>query len=106
MENYKIIYKILKYLERNNGNEDCDYRGIMPDALNVAETQWEQLLISMQEDGYIKGLAYSQKLNEKFPHLERPITPRITLKGMEYLADNTLMKKAENLFKGVLDVVK
>ena len=106
MDNFKVIYKILKYLDRNNGNEDCDYREIMPGVLNVAETQWEQILISMQEDGYIKGLAYSQKLGEKFPHLAYPVTPRITLKGMEYLAENTFMKKAANLVKGVTDVVK
>lgn len=106
MDNFKIIYRILKYLDRNKGDEECDYREISPDVLNIAETQWEQLLISMQEDGYIKGLAYSRKLDEKFPHLARPITPRITLKGMEYLADNTLMKKAANLFRGVVDVVK
>lgn len=105
MDNFKVIYKVLKYLDRNKGDEECDYREISPEVLHVAETQWEQILISMQEDGYIKGLVYSQKMDEKFPHLAYPVTPRITLKGMEYLAENKLMKKAANLVKGVAEVV-
>ena len=32
-------------------------------------------------------------------------TPRITLKGLEYLQENSLMKKAAELAKGVADII-
>jgi len=31
--------------------------------------------------------------------------PEITLKGLEYLEENTLMKKAANLAKGIKDTI-
>ncbi len=100
MNDFKIIYRILRFLDRNKGDETCDFRAIYPDALYIPESDWEQILISMQESGYIQGLVYSQKIDEKFPHLGYPVNPRITLKGMEYLAENRLMKKAADLVKG------
>lgn len=106
MNDFKVIYKILRFLEQNMGNESCDLNGISPDALGIAEAGWEQLLIALQEDGYIKGMAYSQTQEDKFPHLARPITPRITLRGLEYLKENSMMKKAEQLFNGVVQMVK
>lgn len=41
----------------------------------------------------------------KLLHIAEPIAPRITLKGMEYLSENTFMKKAANLVKGIKDTI-
>lgn len=106
MNNFKVIYRILKELDRNKGDESFDVRCISADTLNISEREWEQLMIELQRAGYIDGIKYSMILGDKFPHIAYPITPRITLKGMEYLADNSLMKKAENIFKGAVDLIK
>lgn len=34
------------------------------------------------------------------------IKPQLTLKGMQYLEENSMMKKAYNLLKGINDTVK
>jgi hypothetical protein len=104
MNDLKIIYKILKALERGMGDEDFDVRSIGCEAMGIAEAKWEQLLILMAESGYIDGVAYSQSLNDKFPHIGYPITPRITLKGLEYLNSNIGMQKAKNALNGIVSI--
>lgn len=94
MNNFKAIYKILCLLDKHKGDENFDYVLISASALKTPFEAWEQLMIEIQEAGYIKGLVYTQNLSESFPHIVEPIRPRITLKGMEYLADNSMMEKA------------
>ncbi len=59
MDNFKAIYKILRELERNMGNDDFQVYSISAEKLNLSYNKWEQLLILMQEEGYIKGLVLS-----------------------------------------------
>ena len=105
-KDFTAIYKILKFLDRNAGNEDCNMQMISAEELKMGEARWEQLMIALQEDGYIKGLVYSQGMDDKFPHIAEPIRPRITLKGMEFLEENSRMKKAADFVHGFIDVVK
>jgi hypothetical protein len=56
-------------------------------------------------DGYVDGVVVSQTIDDKFPHIVEPIHPRITLKGMEYLADNGMMKKIAGVIKTGVDLV-
>ena len=44
-------------------------------------------------------------MSSKFPHIVEPIRPRITLKGMEYLSENSMMAKAKEVLKMVGDIV-
>lgn len=99
MDNFKIIYKILRTLEKNMGNEKFDIASISAKKLNVPFEKWEQLLILMQEDGYIKGLVLSNDLSSMYRHITEPIKPQITIKGLEYIAENSLMEKAKEALK-------
>lgn len=105
MDNFKVIYSILKVLDRNKGDEDFDSNLVSADTLKVPYKDWEQILIELQRNGYIDGVMFTQTLTDKFPHIAEPITPRITLKGMEYLSENTFMKKTANFMKGFKDTV-
>ena len=40
-----------------------------------------------------------------YPHIVEPIHPAITLKGMEYLAENGMMAKAKEALKLVGDLL-
>lgn len=104
MNDFKVIYKILRFLDRNKGREDCDFEMISADTLKIPECRWEQLMIELQRNGYIDGVMYEQTFDDKFPHIAHPITPRITLKGMEYLETNSMMAKAGHLLGGVVNV--
>ena len=95
MDNFNAIYKILKLLDKNKGDEEFDYELISAKAMNMKVSDWEQIMIELQMNGFIRGLVYTQDLKNKFPHIVEPIHPQITLKGMEYLSENSIMKKVE-----------
>lgn len=105
MDNFKIIYRILKYLEEHLGEENLDIDKISHEQLGISFLRWEALLRMMQEEGYIKGLLYAQTMSDSSPHVVTPIRPKITIKGLEYLTENTLMKKAENALKKIKELV-
>ena len=105
MNDFKIIYKILKALDTHKGDETFDMVTISAEGLKISFAEWEQLLIELQEGGYIRGLAYTQTMADKFPHLTEPIRPRITLKGMEYLNENGMMAKARDALRMIGDIV-
>lgn len=101
MDNFNAIYKILKLLDKHKGDEDFDYELISAKAMKMKVSDWEQIMIELQMNGFIRGLVYTQDLTNKFPHIVEPIHPQITLKGMEYLANNNFMKKAADALKMV-----
>lgn len=105
MQDFQIIYKILRLLDKHKGDEAFDYASISASALNIRYGDWEQILIELQENGYIRGIVYTQDMSSKFPHIVEPIRPRITLKGMEYLSENSMMAKAKEVLKMVGDIV-
>jgi len=103
--NFSIVYKILKVLDRWKGNEQFDVSLISAQAMKIDYPAWEQIMIELQRNGYIDGIVYSQTMSDSFPHIHEPICPRITLRGMEYLEENNLMKKAEEALKLVGEIV-
>lgn len=105
MDNFKVIYKILRELEKNMGNEKFSVRAISAEQMKIPFEKWEQLLILMQDEGYIKGLVLSKSLEDTFRHISEPIKPQITIKGLEYLAENGLMGKAKEALKMVGEIV-
>lgn len=104
MDNFTIVYRILKYLEASLDADEFDPTGIGAERLKISEERLESLLIMLQDDGYIRGLVIRQVLGETRRHIIEPICPEITLKGLEYLSDNSMMKKAAALLKGAVDL--
>lgn len=105
MDNFSIIYKILKALEKAMDYEMFDIATISPERLGITRERWEKLLIMLSKSEYIEGIVYDQVLSDYSPHICEPIQPVITLKGLEYLADNSLMKKAANVMKGIKETI-
>ena len=85
MDNFKVIYRIMKYLEEHMDEQCIDSEEISYEKLGISLIRWEKLLWMMQEEGYISGLRYVQTMSDSIPHVVTPIAPRITLKGLEYL---------------------
>ena len=105
MDNFKIIYRILKYLEEHLGEENLDIDKISHERLGISFLRWEALLRMMQEEGYIRGLVYEQTMSDSSPHVVTPIRPKITIKGLEYLTENSFMKKAAETLKTIKEIV-
>ena len=100
-KDFTVIYKILKTLQKWRGREDFEVELISAKRMKMEYADWEQLMIELQDAGYIKGLVYTQTLSDMFPHICEPIRPRITMRGIEYLEDNSFMKKAADALKVV-----
>ena len=105
MNNFKIIYLILKHLEENMDNEIVDCEKISQEKLGISFIRWENLLWEMQSNGYIRGLVYEQTMSDSSPHVVMPIAPKITIKGLEYLESNSFMKKAADTLKRVKEII-
>ena len=105
MDNFKVIYKILRELEKNMGNENFSIKSISAEMMKISFERWEQMLILMQDEGYIKGIVTSKALGDKYRHIAQPIQPEITIKGLEYLANNTLMAKAKEMIRMAGEII-
>lgn len=100
MDNFKVIYKILRMLEEALDYDEFDKSLMTPELLGVSENRLNSILRMLQESGYITGIIYRNglsgvKLNK----------PEITLKGLEYLEENSTMKKVAGLLKGIKETV-
>lgn len=105
MENFKVIYRILKALEQAMDYEEFDVNKISHTKMNISYQRWERIMIMLAKSGYIEGVIYDQCGSEYCPHIEEPIQPVITLKGLEYLEENSLMRKTANVMKGIKDTI-
>ncbi len=106
MDNFNLIYKILSYLEKGLDFFEFDYSQFTAKAFKVSDERFEKLLIMLQSEGYIEGLYIRSFLSDNgYDRIKGDICPKITLKGLEYLHENSLMKKAAGLAKGVIDVI-
>lgn len=87
-----------------------DYEEFDPDAisatrLKISENRLNKLLIMLVKDGYIDGVTVKQSVLSSAPEVRIESSASITLKGLEYLEDNSMMKKAANFVKGIADVI-
>lgn len=105
MDNFKIIFKVLKALEQAMDYDEFDISKISHTRLNITYQRWEKIMIMLAKSGYIEGVIYDQCSGEYSSHIEKPIQPTITMKGLEYLEENSMMKKAADVAKGIKDMV-
>ena len=98
MDTLQIAYKILYSLEHK---EKADYMGqlVSPQKLDVPEDKWLEVLQTLQDEGYVTGAKISKDiLGNQYIDVRKL---RITLKGAEYLSENSTMKR---LAKAATDV--
>ncbi len=105
MDNFTVIYKVLKSLEKAMDYDEFDTETISHNRLNITYQRWEKIMIMLTRSGYVEGVVYDQTCDDYSPHIVLPIRPVITLKGLEYLSDNTAMKRAANIVKGIKDTI-
>ncbi len=99
MDNFKAIYRILRYLEKAMDYDEPDLDHISARALNLSEQRWTSIMEMLAAEGYVDGLTAKRSLDgEKLLSI---VAPRITLKGLEYLQENSLMRKSADLAKGI-----
>ena len=101
--NMAAIYRILKALESSLDDMEFDGERISANALGITRERRDSLMAMLAEEGYIDGVTVRYYDNERAVMIGP--RPRITLKGLEYLADNVAMARAARAAKGIRDML-
>ena len=104
MEDFRIIYRILKFLRDSMDFEEFDSEGFTSERFGTNDNRFHALLIQLDKAGYIEGLHVTRYIRSGI-QIQSPIDVRVTLKGLEYLNENSLMKQAASLARGIKDVL-
>lgn len=99
MNDFKLIYKILKHLSDELDLPHSNSAEMCPERFNVNKNRFEQILIMLQKNGYIEGLITNKTVSDDRERIIEPVNVQITLRGLEYLNENSLMERARKLLK-------
>ena len=106
MDNFKAVYRILSALKKAMDLPGFDVQqighealGATHEALGVTQERWCRYMEMMADVGYIKGVEIQRFITGETSVDARDI--RITLKGLEYLQENGIMRKLYKAAKGI-----
>ena len=103
MDNFKAVYKILSQLEHDMDIPEPDLRQIDHEALGVSELRWARYIEMMLSCGYIED---ARVVRNMFGEVNYDChRMKITLKGLEYLQENSAMQKVYKTLKGIKESV-
>lgn len=103
MDNFRIIYRILRYLEKAMDYDEPDLSQISHESLGISHQRWLAIMEMLAAEGYIDGI--SVKRSADGMTAVSVSAPRITLHGLEYLQENSLMRKAAEIAKGIIGTI-
>lgn len=103
MDNFKIIYRILSTLEKSMDLEKCPTECIAPEHLKISEERWGKYMEMLCDAGYVKGVKIQRYITGETSVNVKDI--QITLKGLEYLSENSIMQKMYKATKGITDLI-
>lgn len=103
MDNFKAVYKILSVLEKSMDLEEVNMELLDHNALGVTKERWNRYIEMMLDVGYIKGASIRKDITGNLRVECNDL--RITLKGLEYLQENSIMQRMYSLAKGIVDVI-
>lgn len=104
MDDFRLIYKILRILQKSMDCEEFDANVLSAEALKLSVPKWSRIMAMLLKEGYIEGGQTWNAMDCGYPRVALT-RPEITLKGLEYLEENALMKKAAALAKGIKDTI-
>jgi len=103
MNDFRVIYKILKALRDDMDYDELDMDFVSAERLKITENRLLRLWEMLVKNGYVEGI--NIKYGAQGDTIVSVSRPKITMKGLEYLEENSLMQKAANLAKGIADVI-
>lgn len=102
MEYFKVIYAILATFEAALDGP-LDKEKLSARYLNISDKRRVMLLLMLQDEGYIKGV---KELKTPFVHEVNIDNANITIKGLDYLENNSNMKRAYRALKKATSFLK
>jgi hypothetical protein len=102
-DNFKLIYIILSQLEKDMDKPSVDIDAISYEILCITENRWLNIIEMLYRDGYIIGVTINREITGNKNY--NCDNMAITIKGLEFLKNNSLMKKAYKTAKGITDLI-
>ena len=102
MENSKIIYAILKTIDDGMDTGKVDEEAISAEGLGISEPRRINILLALESKGLIEGLMKVNTLNCKDIRCQKA---RLTADGMQYLEENSMMKKAYRILASIRNLL-
>ena len=101
----RTMYRILKTLLKYAGRQDFSNELISAKKLGVSYEEWSYIMILLQKSGYVDGVLYTQDFSQRFPEIVSIEQVGITISGIEYVEENSTMKKVGELLKEVGEIL-
>lgn len=98
----EVIQKILEHLDESMDEERISIDPISHEALEISYPRWCRILSMMLSEGLIEGFHEINVSQATFPQFKAR-KPQITLKGIQYLSDNSNMAKLYRAAKEIKD---
>jgi len=100
---FVLAYKILGYLYVcMKEGEAVDSEFISPENLKINVQYWIAVLKALSDEELIKGVRFAETLGKSYSaNLSKA---EITMKGIEYLEENSLISKAREFLKEAKDI--
>lgn len=90
-----VIFKILAYIyDCMKSGKPVDKSVIECEPLEIPESYWTQIMRELVEHGYVSGITVRSTTAKDVVLLS---DPRVTLDGVEFLMENSMMSKAARL---------
>lgn len=101
---FVLTYRILRYLyECFKAGERADTDMFGPAALGINNGYWCNLMESLANEGYLKGIAFSTAVGGISG--VKVYSVKITQKGIEFLQENSRIRKAAEFLKTAVDII-
>lgn len=103
---YGDLCKILKFFEQQLNNSDFEEKYFTEKTFNISKQKFVNLLSLLLEDELISGIEirdFECEEDERFGIILD--CPRITIKGLRFLAENSVLSKIYKTAKSVKDII-
>lgn len=99
MDSMKIVYKVLSEVDKQMDDISFDESFIKD--LKASDNRVNKIIETLLDEGYLTGIKISKS---KTGNIVMFMSPRLTIKGMEFLQENSTIQKIKNGLKDIKDV--
>lgn len=103
IEDFKIIYSILSTLQTSLDYPKVDVERLSAEYLEINKHRRDHLLEMLIDAGYIKGVQVRRYEDGSYLLMLNDV--QITLKGLEYLEENSILRRVQRELKGIKETI-
>lgn len=112
---FTTVNKILRYIERQLDGTVFDADGFAAERFGITENRFARYLSMLAESGYVTGISVTDNGEpDEFDddiHKYRRFgivldSPSITIRGMQFLVENTMLARMYRTAKNIRDIVR